>query len=228
MPTTPVRGSGSPQQMSTPRQVGAKIQSPRTPQGLAMGGSRAMLARQGSPLQAPPMSHCPVASSLKGIPEVLTVQELAFRQGQLDHGVTCAQAPRSPFAEYYDYLWLEYYVLGKEVGGTPVSAPNTEQTSTIENFPWPILINPYTQGLQRPNGAVDADWVRKVCILALDCMAALVASVCRRQREWKTMVCDVPSPIRQAIKHFDDLEMRYQGLQKAAKEALAGGLPAGY
>jgi hypothetical protein len=176
----------------------------------------------------PPTVHCPVANSLPGIPQDLTVQEMAFRQGQLDHGVFRAQLPSSPFAAHFDQLWLEYYVRGKEVGGAPMSASTFQQSATLANLAWPVLINPYTQDLQRPNGSVDAEWVRKVCNLAMDGMAAQIAKVCKRQCEWKRTVCDVPAPAREAIRQFYDLEKRYQGLSKDAKEALAGGLPRGY
>ncbi|KAF2831873.1 hypothetical protein CC86DRAFT_400657 [Ophiobolus disseminans] len=70
----------------------------------------------------------------------------------------------------------------------------------------------------RPNGGVDAEWMRKICGLTLapDCLHTLGAG-CQRVQAAAGVeeVSDRLSPIKQAIKHFEDLEMRYQGLQAA-------------
>jgi|TARA_R110002003_G_scaffold97_36_gene8038 hypothetical protein len=175
------------------------------------------------------MLQDPDASSLTGVPEVLAVQEIAFRQGQHDHGVARDRLPSSPFAKHFDQVWAQFYVFGKEFGGEPIASSRaTAMSSSHPNFPWPVLINPYTQDLERPNGAVDSEWVRKVCGIALNCMQELIRTVCKRQGDWRKIVCDVPTQIKQALMGFDDLRERYESLQRDAREAVAGGLPQGY
>jgi hypothetical protein len=173
------------------------------------------------------MSQDPNAPSLTGVPQVLAVQELAFRAGQRDYGVFRERLPSSPFAAQFDEVWMEFYVLGRACGGTP-KASSTPDAPSHQNFPWPVLINPYTQDLEHPNGAVDSEWVRKVCNIALDCMRALIGTVCRRQGDWRKITCDVPAQIKQALLSFEDLHVRYEKLKRDAQEAVAGGLPAGY
>jgi hypothetical protein len=171
----------------------------------------------------------PNALSLTGIPEILAVQEMAFRQGQHDNGITRDCLPSSPFAKHFDQVWAQFYVFGKEYGGKPIaSLAVSHGPSSHQNFPWSVLINPYTQDLEHPNGAVDAEWVRKVCIIALNCMQALIRTVCTRQGDWRKIVCDVPTQIKQALMGFDDLRQRYESLEQDAREAVAGGLPQGY
>jgi hypothetical protein len=176
----------------------------------------------------PTIPQGPNEPSIVGIPEVQAVEEFAFRAGQLDHGRFREQLPASPFEPQYEDLWLEFYVLGKQHGGKPRSAATASPLSIRQNPAWTVLINPWTQDLQQPGGIYDEEWVRKMCCLSLDSMAALVAKVCKRGRWWKETVCDVPYPMRQAIMEFPDLKARYEALQKDAKEALAGDLPYGY
>ncbi|KAH4341242.1 hypothetical protein HBH98_182210 [Parastagonospora nodorum] len=102
----------------------------------------------------------PIASSLTGIPPLLAVQELAYRQGQKDHGVSQVDVPASPFTKQFDQIWSEFYTLGKACGGKPISPSNIDSSSTQQNFPWPVLVNPYTQDLEHPNGSVDAEYAR--------------------------------------------------------------------
>jgi hypothetical protein len=181
-----------------------------------------------SSLRAPTMMQGPDTSSLAGVPETLAVQEMAFRQGQRDTGSSLARLPPSPFIKHYDQVWAQYYKFGKAVGGTPVTSTFAGSTASHQNFPWPILINPYTQDLQRPTGVVDSQWARKICEIALNCMEELVRVVCKRQGDWRKTICDVPSQVQQALAGFPDLRARYECLKRDATEAVAGGLPAGY
>jgi hypothetical protein len=174
------------------------------------------------------MMQDPNAASLTGVPQLLAVQEMAFRKGQQDHGASRERFPSSPFAKEFDQAWTRFYVLGKECGGTPTCSSNVVASPDHQNFPWPILINCYTQDLDHPNGEVDSAWVRKICTIALNCMAVLIGTVCRRQGEWQKTICDVPGQIKQALMGFEDLRSRYQRLQRDAREARNGGLPAGY
>lgn len=240
--STAVDHSGSPHKITTPRQVGINYQLFGTPRDLPMGQRRDANVSQASPtahqgsgtaslssnLRAPTMLQDPNASSLTGVPQLLAVQEMAFRQGQQDHGVSRERLPSNPFAKHFDQVWVEFYILGKECGGTPISTSNIDASSTHQNFPWPVLINPYTQDLEHPNGKVDSAWVRKVCTIALNCMAVLIGTVCRRQGDWRKTICDVPAQIKQALMGFEDLRIRYERLQRDAREARNGGLPAGY
>jgi hypothetical protein len=242
MPAAAGYSLGSPHKVAMPRRLSANTQSFRSPQGLAQGPRRGSISVQASPysqngsgrvsfssnLRAPTMLHNLNTSSLTGVPEVLAVEEMAFRQGQHDHGVSRDRVPSSPFAKQFDQVWAEFYVLGKACGGTPGASSTVTTSSSHQNFPWPILINPYTQDLERPNGAVDAEWVRKVCTMALNCMAALIHVVCRREGEWRKTICDVPAQIQHALMSFSDLRIRYEELKRDAREAIAGGLPAGY
>jgi hypothetical protein len=244
--TTPFRmqsSAGSPESTMTPRRFVNGYQtvvttqgSPQTPRRDSAAGQASPTSRKGSgrtsfstTLRAPTMLTDPNASSLTGVPETLAVQEMAFRQGQHDNGSLRDRVPPNPFAQQYDQVWAQYYKLGKEVGGTPPVMSSTAATSAgHQNFPWPVLINPYTQNLERPNGAVDPQWVRKICEMALNCMEALVRMVCKRHGDWRKIVCDIPVPMQQALHQFPDLCRRYDSLKRAAHEALAGGLPNGY
>jgi hypothetical protein len=233
---------GSPQKMTPPRRLGMDTQPFSSPQASAMRQRHDSLASQTSPtsrsgsgrvsfnsnLRAPTMLQDLNASSLTGIPEILAVQEMAFRQGQHSHGVSLERVPSSPFAKQFDQIWADFYVLGKEFGGTPANSVSVTPASSHQNFSWPILINPYTQDLERPNGAIDAEWVRKICVIALNCMAALIGAVCRRKGEWRKIICDVPAQIQKALTSFEDLRTRYENLKRDAREAVGGGLPVGY
>lgn len=162
-----------------------------------------------------------------GVPEPLAVQELAFRQGQHDHGSSRDRVPANPFAQHFDLIWQESYKLGKVLGGASVT-PAVPASSSHLNYAWPVLINPYTQDLENPNGSVDLDWTRKICDIALNCMDALIRYVCRRPSEWRKIVCDIPTQVQQALVAFPDLSKRYEILQEAAREAIRGRLPQGY
>jgi hypothetical protein len=174
------------------------------------------------------MVQGPNVMSLTGIPEVLAVQEMAFRQGQNDHGVSRERLPSSPFARKYDQVWVEFYLKGKACGGTPRTTSTGTHSPSHKNYTWPPLINPYTQDLEHPNGAVDVEWARKICEMALHSMCALIGTVCRREGDWQKIVCDVPAPIKDALMDFEDLSIRYEQLKKMAREATAGGLPISY
>lgn len=234
--------NGSPQRMAMPGRPNFNHQFTGSPQGVAMGQRRnsnidhssptahcgSHMAANSSSSRASSMSQVPSASSLTGIPPLLAVQELAYRQGQKDHGVFQDRVPASPFAKQFDQVWSEFYALGKACGGKPISPSNVDSSSGHQNFPWPILINPYTQDLEHPNGSIDAEYARKMCIMALNCMAALIGMVCRRQGEWQKTICDVPAQIRHALMGFEDLRNRYETLKRDAKEARCGGRPYGY
>ncbi|KAL5121959.1 hypothetical protein ACEQ8H_000175 [Pleosporales sp. CAS-2024a] len=224
---------------SPPTRLTRNAQRLGTPRGVSMnqrGNMQASpTARRGSSrtsfsshLRAPTTVQYSHAASLTGVPELCAVQEMAFRQGQQGRGVSRERVPPSPFAKHFDQVWTQFYLLGKECGGMPFSSSTTAKTSEHANFPWAPLINPYTQDLEHPNGAIDSEWVRKVCIMALDGMAALIGTVCRRQGEWRKTVCDVPAQIKQALMQFEDLRNRYERLQQDAREAVAGGLPYRY
>ncbi|KAH7077242.1 hypothetical protein FB567DRAFT_596421 [Paraphoma chrysanthemicola] len=239
--------TGSPQKLRAPHRLQANTEleprhglasvsqgQPRTPRRDTLINQASPMSRSGrasfsSPLRTPTLFHDPNAPSLTGIPEILAVQEMAFRQGQHDSGVTRDRVPSSPFAKHFDQVWIQFYVFGKEYGGKPIASLAASQgQSSHQNFPWPVLINPYTQDLEHPNGAIDAEWVRKVCTIALNCMQALIRTVCTRQGDWRKVVCDVPTQIKQALMGFDDLRKRYESLKQDAHEAVAGGLPQGY
>jgi hypothetical protein len=171
----------------------------------------------------------PNTTALVGIPKVSAVQEMAYRQGQRDRGMPRERAPASPFAEQFDDIWLEFYVMGTLCGAATGTQPTaTANTSGRQRFSWPVLINPYTQDLQHPNGVTDTEWTRKMCAAALNCMVALIRTVCKREKDWNKIVCDVPLQIQVALQDFADLQARYVKLKQDAHEALKGGFPAGY
>ncbi len=190
-------------------------------------------ARRGSittSLSTPTMQHSPHgagASSMTGVPEPLAVQELAFRQGQHDSASTRDRIPSSPFAQHFNGMWEKSYRLGKTVGSTPFEYPPVMEPSH-HNYEWPVLINPYTQSFEYPNGFVDPNWVRKMCEIGLNCMEVLIRNVCDRKPEWQKIICDVPIPVQDAILGFPDLNERYETLKHDAQEALSGGRPYGY
>lgn len=167
-------------------------------------------------------------SSMTGIPEPLAVQELAFRQGQYDHGSNRDRIPSSPFAHHFDRIWSESYKLGKIVGGAHAARLPVPMSSSHQNYAWPVLINPHTQDLENPNGIIDFGWTRKICEISLNCMDSLIRYVCKRPNEWRKIVCDVPLQVQKALTAFPDLHERYEILQRHAREALGGGIPQGY
>ncbi|KAJ8107819.1 hypothetical protein OPT61_g8599 [Boeremia exigua] len=165
------------------------------------------------------------ASSLFGVPESVAVQEMAFRQGQRDNGSPCEGAMANPFARQFDQLWTAFYKMGKECGGQRAPTPvNLSQ----QNFTWSVLVNPYTQSLQNPNGSLDPAWSRKMIQAALNCMEELVRITCRRNNGWEKTVADIPLPAQEALVAFPDLADQYEQLKRDAKEARAGGRPYGY
>ncbi|KAH8731416.1 hypothetical protein GQ44DRAFT_642516 [Phaeosphaeriaceae sp. PMI808] len=241
-PSTAAHSYSSPQAMTTLRRDVNNLVSLGSPPGPVLGQRRDSFPNPVSPasyassgrasfsssLRAPTMFVDPNGSSLAGVPEVLAVQEMAFRQGQHDHRVCRERVPSSPFAKHFDQVWVHFYNLGKACGGDPIPRSPTTPSSQQANFPWPILINPYTQDLERPEGTVDAAWVRKICVIALSCMAALIGTVCKRRGDWRKTICDVPAQIQHALSGFPDLRSQYQTLQQDAREAIGGGLPSGY
>lgn len=170
--------------------------------------------------------------SMVGIPEEQAVQEYAFRAGQADHGVDREVLPASLFAAEYDELWLEFYVLGRTSRFQPATTAKAATTSPapagLQNFTFTPFINPWTQSLEKPEGTVDIEWVRRQCQASLNCMAALIGKVCKRQPGWKRLACDVPEPAKKVIMAMSDLRAQYEALQEDAKVALAGGHPSGY
>lgn len=165
------------------------------------------------------------AFSLHGVPESVSVQETAFRQGQRDSASFAHKTSTSPFVRQFDQLWAAFYKLGRECGDqrapTPVAA-------TSQNFAWPVLINPYTQSLKQPNGSMDPAWSRKVIQAALNCMQELIRITCRRNNGWEKTVADIPLPAQEALQAFPDLAEQYEQLKRDAREARAGGRPYGY
>lgn len=163
--------------------------------------------------------------SLNGVPESVSVQEMAFRQGQRDSGNLSDSVPASPFARQYDPLWTAFYKLGRQC--VDQRAPTPVATS-FPNFAWPVLINPYTQSLKQPNGSMDPVWSRKVIQAALNCMQELIRVTCRRNTGWEKTVADIPLPAQEALPAFPDLALQYEQLKRDAQEARAGGRPHGY
>jgi hypothetical protein len=150
---------------------------------------------------------------------------MAFREGQRYNSSAPDDVPANPFAKHFDQLWSAFYKLGKECGGQPVSAPVPQ---SHHNFTWPVLINPHTQSLERPNGSFDPVWSRKMIQIALNCMEELIRVACRRNTGWDKTVADIPLPAQEALMAFPDLAEHYEALKRDAKEALAGGRPYGY
>ncbi|KAG9197302.1 hypothetical protein G6514_001900 [Epicoccum nigrum] len=189
----------------------------RTPGGTPSSGSQTSAMPQGY--------HRRRTSSLAGVPESVSVQEMAFRQGQRDICSDSHQESSSPFDRQYDQLWYVFYKLGKECGSQRVPTPANMSTY---NFAWPILINPYTQSLDRPNGALDLAWSRKMIQMALNCMQELIRITCRRNTGWDKTVADIPLPAQEALAAFPDLAEQYEQLKRDAREARYGGIPYGY
>lgn len=150
---------------------------------------------------------------------------MAFRQGQRNSVSSVDEVPANPFAIQHDRLWAAFYKLGKECGGQPTPVPND---TTYPNFTWPVLINPYTQSLEHPNGSVDPAWTGRMIQIALNCMEELIRVTCRRNTGWDKIVADVPLPAQEAMVFFPDLASRYEILKRDAMEARAGGRPYGY
>lgn len=191
-------------------------------------------SRSGSGRKASSGSHSKApygaskADSLVGISEGLTVQELAFRQGQRDHESTTNTVPPSPFRRQFDQLWVTFYELGRHHGGSPLPHPTPANAEAHLNYAWSVLINPYTQSLDAPNGILDLQWTRRVCEMSLECMDALIRVVCKRGSGWEKTVVDVPMPVTEALVQFPDLAEHYEALKNDAREALSGGRPYGY
>jgi hypothetical protein len=170
----------------------------------------------------------PRNDTLIGISEGLTVHEFAYRRGQGDHGLPSSTLPPNPFRAQYDHVWASMYTLGRQQGGVPLTHPIPATQQEHSNYAWAVLINPYTQSVDAPNGVIDVQWVRRMCEAALDCMEALVRGVCRHAPGWEKTVIDVPFPVREALGQFQGLSERYEMLKRDAKEALEGGRPVGY
>ena len=165
------------------------------------------------------------ACSLTGVPESVSVQEMAFRQGRRDSSSLLHDAPATPFPKQFDQLWAAFYKLGKECGGQRTPTP---VNTSLQNFAWPVLINPYTQSLKHPNGSLDPVWSRKMIQAALNCMQELIRITCRRNTGWDKTVADIPLPAQEALAAFPDLAQQYEQLKRDAKEARSGGRPYGY
>ncbi|RMZ74033.1 hypothetical protein GMOD_00004858 [Pyrenophora seminiperda CCB06] len=226
--------SGSPQTI-TPKRV-SELQNPERKRS----GSNASQKSDNRPsprrpsftssLRSPSMSNpndAFNAASMSGVPEYLAVSGLAFRQGQYDHGGSRNRVPPNPFAKHFDPLWEEYFKLGATYGGAPATLPSTASPSH-ENFAWPVLINTATQDLEHPNGSYDMNYAHDICIMGLTCMKKLIEDVCKRGKDWRKTVCDIPAPVQQALTKFPDLRAHYEHLKQEAREALGGGIPMGY
>jgi hypothetical protein len=170
----------------------------------------------------------PRNDTLIGISEGLTVHEFAYRQGQRDHALPSSTLPPNPFRAQYDHVWTSMYTLGRQQGGMPLSHPVPATQQEHSNYAWAVLINPYTQSVDAPNGVIDVQWACRMCERALDCMEALVRGVRKRAPGWEKTVIDVPFPVREALGQFQGLSERYEMLKRDAKEALEGGRPVGY
>lgn len=165
--------------------------------------------------------------SMNGIPQYVAMQEMAFRQGQLDHEGP-HDVPPNPFPKQFYHVWVEYYKLGLAYGKAPAASPTATSPTFRENYAWPVLTNPATQDFEHPNGTFDAKWSRQICIMSLNGMKELIRLVCRRPTDWRKIVCDIPRPIKHAIVAFPDLYEYYMVLQHDACEALNGQHPFGY
>jgi hypothetical protein len=161
--------------------------------------------------------------SMTDVPEFLAVQEMAFRQGQYGSGNSCNRVPPSPFAKHFDHVWAQYFKLGAAYGGAP-AAPPVASSASHDNFAWSVLINSATQDLEHPNGSIDVEWARKICMMSLNCMKELIHVVRERHNDWRKIVCDVPLPVKEAIVAFPDLCEYYEALQHDARQAFGGGL----
>lgn len=231
--TTPKRerqyyNTGSPLQLTPSRR--AQVPAYTVSQGLQI---RAFLPDQygqspgssngrgsfSSTLRAPTVPYNPTAPSITGIPEDLSVQEFAYRQGQHDRNSPRDRVPPNPFAKHYDFLWAEAYRQGKLEGGVPIQCPELPSNASHQNFEWPVLINAYTQDLEHPNGSVDLEYAREICEMALGSMESLLQQAYSRIGEWKRLVIDIPNPCHQAMMHFPDLMERYEQLKKASHAA---------
>ncbi|KAL6709703.1 hypothetical protein ACN47E_001131 [Coniothyrium glycines] len=179
--------------------------------------------------RAMPLSNLPIdaqrPSTLTGIPEILAVQELGFRRGQQDFSATSDDIPASPFAREFDFAWADSYRAGRSVGGTPAGRRDLQAP---HNYTWSVLINPYTQNIEHPGGTFDPAWSRWICEKSLDCMQARIQVVCRREKEWDKIVCEIPVAAHGALQIFPDLRARYGKLRADAKEASEGACPPGY
>ncbi|KAF1838324.1 hypothetical protein BDW02DRAFT_14882 [Decorospora gaudefroyi] len=212
-----LQGSGTQHHGSHASHTSENWRSPRRPSTISNPG----ISASSNPVDA---FH---TTSMSGVPEYLAVQELAFRRGQDDHGGSRNGIPSSPFAKHFDHVWAEHYKLGSVFGGVPAVRP-TATSSSRENFAWSVLINPATQDLDDPNGSIDMEWARNICIMALNSMKELICVVCKRPADWRKYVCDIPSPVQQVIVVFPDLSAHYEALKQDAQQALGGGIPAGY
>ncbi|KAL1793390.1 hypothetical protein ACET3X_008372 [Alternaria dauci] len=163
------------------------------------------------------------ARRMTDIPEYLAVQEMAFRQGQYVSGDSPDRVPPSPFAKHFDHVWAQYFKMGVAHGGVPAT-PLIASSPPGDNFAWSILINPATQDLEHPNGSLDMEWARKMCIMSLNCMKELIHAVRERHNDWRKIVCDIPLPVQQAIVAFPDLCEYYAALQHEAHQAFGNGL----
>ncbi|KAF3005823.1 hypothetical protein E8E13_008193 [Curvularia kusanoi] len=164
-------------------------------------------------------------STLTGVPESVSVQEMALRQAQRDINSHSSEQPPNPFDKEYDQLWATFYQFGKEYG---IQRRPTPAAASLHNFAWPVLINPYSQSLEHPNGTLDPSWSRKMIEIALNCMQELIRVTCRRKNGWEKTVADIPLPAQEALAAFPDLAERYTQLKRDAREARGGGRPQGY
>lgn len=196
-------------------------------------GSYASPARRltGSSIQ-PPMMHpsIGVRQTMNGISEAVAVEEFAFRRGQQDRGSVRTRIPKNPFHPVHNQAWELNYLRGKQSKTPAVVSRSNAASPSGKNYAWPILINPYTQNQEHPNGSFDAEWAQDMIIRALDSMAAIISMILKRgkQGEWQRAVCDVPAPVAEALSDYPHLMGRYEKLKRDAQEAIAGGRPQGY
>ncbi|PSN65369.1 hypothetical protein BS50DRAFT_56907 [Corynespora cassiicola Philippines] len=222
--TTRLPGIGPPQ--ATPQSSYASPQG--TAPLLARRYSNAGSTRGGVMLQPTFASDGPVPQTMFAVPEEAAVQEFAFRRGQQDRGNPRDRVPHNPFASHFDKVWVKYYLDGKNSTLENKKPLSVSSSPTGANFNWAPLINPYTQDAEHPKGSFDEEYSHGLCESALKGMSHQISLVCKRGKEWDRYVCEIPSPVAQALQHFPELLVRYRSLQRDAREALGGGRPYGY
>ncbi|KAG9196295.1 hypothetical protein G6011_01416 [Alternaria panax] len=193
----------------------------QTPDNWRSSGRRSFSSDRRSSTMANPVDTSP--PSMTNVPEYLAVQAMAFRQGQYDCSNSLNRIPPSPFAKHLDHIWAQYYKMGAAYRGAPVT-PLVASSPSHDNFAWSVLINPATQDLEHPNGSIDIEWARKMCLMSLDCMKELIHVVRERHNDWRKIVCDIPLPVQQTILAFPDLCEYYEALQHEAHQAFGNGL----
>lgn len=156
--------------------------------------------------------------TLLHVPETSTIQEFAFRRGQIDRNAKrgCpTTTPASPFTRTpeLDALWAKHYALGRESTALAFTAQGPAPSPSLQNFTWAPLINVYTQDSEMPAGYIDVSYVQRVCSKALDGMEWACKQVEIQAKDSEALIVDVPIPVRQAMQALGgDNETRYNKL----------------